>query len=121
MIEINNNLKNNIDNLFDDFDKLNNTNNFDILNKYNNIQQTLLNTYPNSFSTEKTYNDDGIGSFHATCKDPISNIQDAFIDMELMSYCKMGILTHHSVFNLSPSLKMKTVYYYNRDEYFKGK
>ena len=87
----------------------------------NRCAEELLNTYPNSYSTEKTYNDDGIGSFHATCKDPISNIQDAFIDMELMSYCKMGILTHHSVFNLSPSLKMKTVYYYNRDEYFKGK
>ena len=55
MIEINNNLKNNIDNLFDDFDKLNNTNNFDILNKYNNIQQTLLNTYPNEIYTMLPY------------------------------------------------------------------
>lgn len=83
--------------------------------------EDLLNTYPNSFSTEKIYNDDGIGGFHLTCKDPISNIQEAFIDMELMSYCNMGILTHHSVFNLFPSLKMKTVYYYDRDKYFKGK
>jgi PKHD-type hydroxylase len=61
MIEINTNLENNIDNLFDDFDKLNNinntnnTNNFNILNKYNNIQQTLLNTYPNQIYTMLPY------------------------------------------------------------------
>jgi PKHD-type hydroxylase len=57
MIETNANLEK----LFDDFDKLNNLNNlnntqnFEILTKYINVQQTLLNTYPNEIYTMMPY------------------------------------------------------------------
>jgi hypothetical protein len=52
MIQTNTNLENNIDNLFDNFDKLNNVN---AINSYISIQQTLLNTYPNEIHTMLPY------------------------------------------------------------------
>ena len=81
----------------------------------------FLKLYPNSFSAEKIYLEEGIGPQHELCNNSIMSIQDAFIDMELLSSCELGILTSRSVFNLSPSLKLNRLYFYDRDRYFKAK
>lgn len=79
----------------------------------------FINTFPNSFSTQKRYIEDGSGSLHAHNTNAIECIQSAFIDMELLSHCKLGIFTEHSVFNVWPALKMNNVYFFNKDRYYK--
>ena len=86
-----------------------------------NCTYDFLKSYPTAFSTEKTFSEDGEGALHMTCRNPISTIQEAFVDMELLSNCELGILTICSVFNLWAGLKLKRSYYYDGDRYFKSK
>lgn len=81
----------------------------------------LLNYLPNSFTTIKTYVPDDNGPLHMHSINPIDSIQEAFIDMELLSLCKVGIFTKFSVFTLKPSINIDEVWNLDKKEVIKVK
>lgn len=77
----------------------------------------LSSIYCNSFSTEKSYIINDEAPMLYFCKNPITTIQEAFVDMNLLSQAELAIYTHHSVFNLLPSYEIKRGYYFDREKF----
>ena len=76
----------------------------------------LLSTFNDSWETTKNWLEDNAGAFHYNFNNPIKSIQEAFLDMMLLSKCKYGIFTKHSVFNVIPGFIVENCYYLDKDK-----